>query len=84
MEEIIVSLITGGMALIGVIYSNRISANKLQNELAKNQAVTDEKISELAREVRKHNNFAERVPVAEEQIRNISHRLDNLEKEGRS
>lgn len=82
MEQIIVALITGSMALIGVVYSNRTSSDKLQQELAKNQAVTDEKITELTREVRKHNNFAERVPVVEEKIKVINHRLDDLEKRG--
>ena len=43
------------------------------------QAVTDEKISELTREVRAHNNFARRMPVVEEQIKVINHRINDLE-----
>ena len=43
------------------------------------QAVTDTKIEELTREVRQHNNFAQRMPVVEEQIKVINHRLSDLE-----
>lgn len=67
-ESIIVALLTGGLTLLGVIVSNN-----------KHQAVADEKIAELTREVRAHNNFAQRVPVVEEQIKVINHRLADLE-----
>lgn len=43
------------------------------------QAVTDTKIEELTREVRLHNNFAQRVPVLEERVKVVNHRLDDLE-----
>lgn len=66
--EIIVALITGGVTLAGVLASN-----------SRAHAVVDEKIAELTREVRKHNNFAERMPVVEEQIKVINHRLEDLE-----
>ena len=66
--EIIVALITGGVTLAGVLARN-----------SRAQAVTDTKIDELTREVREHNNFARRMPVVEEQIKVINHRLDDLE-----
>ena len=66
--EIIVALITGGVTLVGVLASN-----------SRAHAVVDEKIAELTREVRKHNSFAERMPVVEEKIKVINHRLDDLE-----
>ena len=66
--EIIVALITGGVTLAGVLASN-----------SRAQAVTDTKIDELTREVREHNNFARRMPVVEEQIKVINHRLRDLE-----
>ena len=68
MESIIVALITGGVTLVGVLISNQ-----------KSQAVTETKIEELTREVREHNNFARRVPVVEEQIKVINHRIEDLE-----
>ena len=68
MNEIIVALITGGVTLAGVLLSNQ-----------KAQAVTETKIEELTREVREHNNFARRVPVVEEQIKVINHRIQDLE-----
>ena len=79
MTEIIVAIITGGLALLGVILSNNSANKKIENQIDKNQAVTDTKVEELTREVRKHNNFAERMPVLEEKIKVINHRIDDLE-----
>lgn len=67
-ESILVALISGGLTLLGVIISNN-----------KHQAVSDTKMEELTHEVREHNNFARRVPVVEEQIKVINHRLADLE-----
>lgn len=67
-ESIIVALISGGLTLLGVIVSNN-----------KRQAVADAKLEELTREVREHNNFARRVPVLEEQIKVVNHRIADLE-----
>lgn len=78
-ESIIVALITGGLAFLGVLITNFNSNRKMQSEMEKKQAVTDEKLEELTREVRKHNNFAERMPVVEEQIKVINHRVKDLE-----
>ena len=79
MESIITALITGGLALIGVIISNISSNRRVEASLEKAQAVTDTKIVELTREVREHNNFAKRMPVVEEQIKVINHRIQDLE-----
>lgn len=79
MEAIIVALITGGLSLAGVIISNVISNRKVEAKLEMAQAVTDTKIEELTREVREHNNFARRMPVVEEQIKVINHRIGDLE-----
>lgn len=81
-SEIIVALISGGCALIGVIITNINGNKKMENQLRISQAVTDTKIEELTREVRKHNEFAERVPVLEEQIKVANHRISDLEKKG--
>lgn len=79
-EAITVAVITGGLSLLGVIISNISSNKKIENQLNTRQAVTDTKIDELTREVRVHNNFAQRVPVLEEQVKEINHKIDNLEK----
>lgn len=79
MESIIVALITGGLSLIGVIITSRSSGKKVQQQLEIAQAVTDTKIEELAREVRYHNGFAERLPVLEEKMKVANHRIDDLE-----
>lgn len=77
MVEVIVAIIT----LLGVIVTNVGSNRKIEHNLETSQAVTDCKIDELTREVRKHNNFAQRVPVLEEQIKVINHRIKDLEGE---
>ena len=68
MESIITSIIAGGITLLGVLIAN-----------SRNQAVMETKVDELTREVREHNNFARRMPVVEEQIKVINHRIDDLE-----
>lgn len=80
MENILPALITGVLALAGVIITN-ISSNKtIENKLSIAQAVTDTKLDNLTEEVKKHNNFASRMPVVEEQIKVINHRIDDLER----
>lgn len=67
-EAIICALITGGITLAGVLITN-----------SRSQAVVEEQIKALTREVREHNNFAKRMPVVEEQIKVINHRIKDLE-----
>ena len=78
-EAIVVALITGILSLTGVVLSNLATAKKNASALHTHQAVTDTKIQELTREVREHNQFARRMPVVEEQIKVINHRLNDLE-----
>lgn len=80
-ESIIVAIITGGLSLLGVIFSNITTAKNMDAKLDKQQAVTETKLEELTREVRAHNNFAQRIPVLEEQIKVANHRIADLEKE---
>ena len=78
-EAIVVALITGGLSLAGVVATCLATARKTERSQAIAQAVTDTNIQELTREVRLHNNFAQRIPVVEEQIKGIHHRLSDLE-----
>jgi outer membrane murein-binding lipoprotein Lpp len=80
-EAILVALITGGLSLAGVVITCIATAKKNENAMRISQAVTDTKIDELTREVREHNGFARRMPVVEEQIKVINHRLTDLERE---
>ena len=68
MEAILTALIGGGVTLVGGLIAN-----------SRTQAVTETKLDELTREVREHNNFARRMPVVEEQIKVINHRIGDLE-----
>lgn len=79
-EAIVVAIITGGMSLVGVIVTSLVTARKSENTIKIAQAVTDTKIQDLTREVREHNNFARRMPVVEEQIKVINHRIADLER----
>lgn len=85
-----VAIITGGLSLVGVIITNSASNRKLISNIDKAQAlmdakvekalaVSDTKIEELTREVRSHNDFAQRIPVIDEQIKSIKRRLDEIE-----
>jgi type IV secretory pathway VirB9-like protein len=89
-EAIIVALITGSAAIIGNIITSRKSANEMAhkleinqleitNKLKTQQAVTDTKIEELTREVRAHNNFAQRMPVVETEIKNLQGTVSELQ-----
>lgn len=79
METIIAAAITGGLALIGVVITSLMGNRKIERKLEIHQAVTDQKIEDLTREVREHNNFARRMPVVEEQIKVANHRIHDLE-----
>lgn len=78
----VASIVVGGLSLAGVIITNNSSNRKVEAKITTAQAVTDCKIDELTREVREHNNFARRMPVVEEQIKVINHRLSDLEQKG--
>lgn len=78
-EAIVVALITGGLSLAGVVVTCLATAKKSEKAAAVAQAVTDTKLEELTREVRTHNNFAQRMPVVEHEIKVINHRLEDLE-----
>ena len=82
-DTIVVALITGACGLLCAIITGVISAvatgKSTGKTIAVAQAVTDTKIEELTREVREHNGFARRVPVVEEQIKVINHRIEDLE-----
>ena len=79
-----VALITAGLGLVGVMitnyFSNKSLGDKVQHQLEVSQAVTETKIEELTREVRAHNNFAQRVPVLEEKMTVANHRIADLER----
>ena len=74
-----VALITGGLSLAGVVVTCVATSRRSEKAAAVSQAVTDTKIEELTREVRAHNGFAQRMPVVEEQIKSINHRIKDLE-----
>ena len=78
-EAILAAIITGLLSLLGVILSNVFAARKNEAAIRTAQAVTDTKLDELTREVREHNHFARRMPVVEEQIKVINHRIEDLE-----
>ena len=80
-EGIVVAIITGVLTLIGTIITVIIGNNKSLSAMDKNQAVTDTKLDALTEEVKRHNNFAQRIPVIENQIQNLDSRVNKLEVE---
>ena len=86
MEDVIIaiigllgSVIVAGISYRGVVVAGKVSLDAMEKQLELHQAVTDEKISTLTREVREHNNFAKRIPVLEEKISVANHRIEDLE-----
>ena len=91
MVEIIVSIVSAVATVLAVVLQSKQSRKDMINELKlqqeradaamrQAQAVTDTKLDELTREVREHNNFARRMPVVEEQIKDANRRIADLEK----
>lgn len=76
---ILVAVITGVLTLAGTIITVKGGNDRIQHELDKHNAVQDEKISELTREVRIHNNFAQRVPLLEQKIETIEKQINKME-----
>lgn len=77
--ELIIAIVAAVGSIIGVVLTNNASARQMDAQLEKAQAVTDTKLDALTEEVRRHNDFARRVPVLEEKISVINHRIDDLE-----
>lgn len=78
-EAIVVALITGGLSLIGVVITCLATAKKSEKTAAVARAVTETKLEELTREVREHNNFAQRTPVLEQKVSSLESRVSSLE-----
>lgn len=78
-ETIVAALIAAAASVISNIIMSRKQASEIDSKLTTQQAVTETKLDELTREVRLHNNFAQRVPVIEEQIKMANNRIENLE-----
>lgn len=78
-EAIVVAFITGGLSLVGVVTTCLATARKTEKAQEVSQAIMKTELAELTREVRAHNNFAQRMPVVEEQIKVINHRIEDLE-----
>ena len=76
---VIVALITGGFSILAVVLTNNHANNKMQSEMKTTQAVTEEQIKELTREVRTHNDFATRIPLLEQEVKNLKKRVAALE-----
>lgn len=76
---IVVAIVTGCLTLLGTIITVRAGNSKIEMDLSKHSAVQDEKIAELTREVRLHNNFAQRVPLLEQKMEMIEKEINKIE-----
>ena len=79
--EIIISIVSGLVAIVTVVINTKASSREMTHKLETTQAVTETKLDNLIAEVREHNNYARRMPVVEEQIKVINHRLSDLERD---
>ena len=77
-EAVWAAIIAAAASVISNIILSRKQATEMDHKMEIRQAVTDTKLEELTREVRKHNNFAERMPVVEEQINALHETTEQL------
>lgn len=82
-SSILIAIISAAATIGGVIITTKASSREISSKLETHQAVIDTKIDNLTSAVNKHNHFAERMPVVEEQIKDINHRLEDLERSGK-
>lgn len=82
-EAITIALISSFVPLIGTILTVLWSAAKTDEKVKTSIAVLETRIELMTDEVKKHNNFAQRMPVVEEQIKVINHRITDLENDGK-
>lgn len=75
------TIFVGICSVLGVVITNNKANRDFDAKLDKAQAITDYKIEELTREVRLHNDFAKRIPVIEEQMKVVNHRIEDIEKQ---
>lgn len=78
-EAVLIALISSALPLIGTIITVWVSAQKTDEKMRTQLAIFEVKLEELTRETRAHNGFGQRIPVIEEQIKVINHRLSDLE-----
>lgn len=65
------AIVVGLLSFLGVLVSNRKANIDMIHKYDVARAITDTKIEELTREVRLHNNFAQRIPVIENDIKTL-------------
>ena len=78
-DAVVVALITGGLSLLGVVFTTQATAKKQEKAAAVAQAITDTKLEDLTREVREHNNFAQRMPMLQQKVNDLERRVGVLE-----
>ena len=79
-SAIIVSIVSGALSLTGIIITNVSSNRKIEHQLEIHQAVTETKLENLTDEVRKHNNFATRVPIIEHDVEYLKNEVAGIKK----
>lgn len=77
--EVMVAIITGVVTIVTVVINSALSNKEMNAKLDKSQAVMQTRLDELTREVREHNDFGRKIPIIQEQIKVINHRLSDLE-----
>ena len=80
MSDAVIAAIIGAVCsmivgIVSALISARATGNDVMKKMEIAQAVTDTKLDELTREVRAHNNFAQRIPVLETRIETIEKKV---------
>lgn len=81
MNSAVIAALISGAATILVTIITVISTNaKTRSEITTKLAVQEQKITTMTDEVKRHNDFASRIPVIEERVTSLDHRLTELER----
>lgn len=79
-DAIIVGILAALASILSAVLTSKATQNKVQTELHEQNAVQNVKIDHLTEEVRRHNDFAQRVPVLEEKVKVANNRIADLER----
>lgn len=79
METLLAALVSGGLALLGTVITVQASQRKTENAMKTELAVMRAELTNLRKEVEKHNNFAVRIPALEAKAQTNEKAIQRLE-----
>lgn len=79
LENILPSIITGVLALIGIIVTNIMSNRQIEHKLELNQAEMNVKLDYITSQVEQHNTGIQQIPLLAEKVKNLEKKVEHIE-----